>query len=66
LLVDRVTAEHIARWLWAAVHGAVSLELAGYLDLGPKRGVSSVYDECLTASLFMYLRPEYRHSGTGS
>jgi AcrR family transcriptional regulator len=61
-LVDDVTAEHIARWLWAAVHGAVSLELAGYLDLGPKRGVSPVYDECLTASLFMYLRPEYQRS----
>jgi AcrR family transcriptional regulator len=61
-LVDDVSAAHIAGWLWAAVHGAVSLELAGYLDLGPKRGVSAVYDECLTASLFMYVRPEHRHS----
>jgi AcrR family transcriptional regulator len=54
LLVPGARADVIARWLWAAVHGLVSLELAGYLDLGPKRGPSPIYDEYLTASLAMY------------
>jgi AcrR family transcriptional regulator len=60
LLVDGTRADHLARWLWAAVHGLVSLELAGYLDLGPKRGASPVYDDYLAASLHMYLRPNHR------
>ena len=56
LLVPGVRAPDIARWLWAAVHGLVSLELAGYLDLGPKRGPSPIYDEYLAASLHKYVK----------
>jgi AcrR family transcriptional regulator len=56
LLVPGVNARALARWLWAVVHGLVSLELAGYLDLGPKRGPSPIYDEYLTASLAHYVR----------
>src|SRR4051794_7104118 len=56
LLLDGVGAGHLAQWLWAVVHGLVSLELAGYVDLGPKRGASPVYDEYLAASLHMYLK----------
>jgi AcrR family transcriptional regulator len=56
LLVPGADAADIARWLWAAAHGLVSLELAGYLDLGPKRATSPIYDEYLSASLFKYMR----------
>jgi AcrR family transcriptional regulator len=56
LLVPGADAAHIAQWLWAAVHGLVSLELNGNLDLGPRRGVSPVYDEYLAASLNLYLK----------
>ena len=56
LLVAGARADELARWLWAAVHGVVTLELAGYLDVGPKRGPSPVYDEYLAASLHKYLR----------
>jgi len=45
----------VATWLWASTHGLVSLELAGYLDLGPKRGVSAIYDDYLAASLWRFL-----------
>jgi AcrR family transcriptional regulator len=56
LVVGHVGADDLAKWLWAVVHGLVSLELAGYLDLGPTRGASPVYDEYLAASLHMYVR----------
>jgi hypothetical protein len=56
LLVPDVSADFVASWLWAAAHGAVSLELAGYLDLGSKRGPSPIYDEYLAASLHKYVR----------
>jgi AcrR family transcriptional regulator len=56
VLVDGTRADQLAVWLWAAVHGLVSLELAGYLDLGPRRGTSPVYDDYLAASLHMFLR----------
>jgi AcrR family transcriptional regulator len=56
LLVPDADARDLARWLWAVVHGLVSLELAGYLDLGPRRGPSPIYDEYLTASLAHYVR----------
>src|SRR5690242_12062442 len=56
VLVDDADASRIATWLWAAAHGVVSLELSGYLDLGPRRGTSAIYDEYLAASLFMYLK----------
>jgi AcrR family transcriptional regulator len=56
LLVDGVDAARLTTWLWVAAHGAVSLELGGYIDLGPRRGTSAIYDEYLTASLFMYLK----------
>jgi AcrR family transcriptional regulator len=56
VLVDRASADFLARWLWAAVHGLVSLELAGYLDLGPARGLSPVYDEYLAAMLAAYVK----------
>jgi AcrR family transcriptional regulator len=56
LLVPGANAGDIAPWLWAAVHGPVSLELAGYLDLGPKRATSPIFDEYLAASLFKYVR----------
>ena len=58
LLVAGARADELARWLWAAAHGTVSLELAGYLDLGPKRGPSAVYDEYLAASLHKYVRQQ--------
>jgi AcrR family transcriptional regulator len=45
----------VATWLWAAAHGLVSLELAGMYDLGPKRGVSPVYDEYLRYMLLPFL-----------
>jgi AcrR family transcriptional regulator len=56
VLVEGVSAAALAQWLWAVVHGLVSLELAGYLDLGPTRGPSPVYDQYLAASLHMYVR----------
>jgi AcrR family transcriptional regulator len=48
-------ARHIAEWLWASSHGLVSLELLGALDLGPRRGVSEVYDEYLRYSLLPFV-----------
>jgi AcrR family transcriptional regulator len=56
LLTDGVDAGHLTTWLWAAAHGVVSLELAGFIDVGPRRGASAIYDEYLTASLFMYVK----------
>lgn len=56
LLQPGVDADDVAQWLWAVVHGLVSLELAGALDLGPKRGVSHVYDAYLARSLSGYMR----------
>jgi AcrR family transcriptional regulator len=55
VLVPGADAAFLSRWLWSVVHGLVSLELAGYLDLGPKRGLSPVYDEYLAASLAAYV-----------
>lgn len=45
----------VARWLWAVTHGLVSLELAGHLDLGPRAGVSAVFDRYLGRSLAPFL-----------
>jgi AcrR family transcriptional regulator len=56
VLVDNADADDLAKWLWAVVHGLVSLELAGYLDLGPTRGTSAIYDEYLAASLHRYVK----------
>jgi AcrR family transcriptional regulator len=56
LLADGVDAARLTTWLWAAAHGVVSLELAGFIDVGPRRGTSDVYDEYLAASLHMYLK----------
>jgi AcrR family transcriptional regulator len=53
-LVPGADAAQVATWLWAAVHGLVSLELAGYIDLGPRNGASPVYDHYLAASLALY------------
>ncbi|MCU1427639.1 MAG: transcriptional regulator, TetR family [Actinomycetia bacterium] len=55
-LVPGADANHVAQFLWAAAHGLVSLELVGFLDLGPRRGVSPIYDEFLAASLHKYVR----------
>ena len=44
--------EHLARVLWAAAHGAVSLELAGYLA----DDADGVFDHLLTAALVPDLR----------
>lgn len=57
LLEPGADPDEVAQWLWAVVHGLVSLELAGALDLGPKRGASHVYDAYLARSLSGYLRP---------
>jgi AcrR family transcriptional regulator len=39
--------EHVAHVLWSAAHGAVSLELAGYLE-GPE--AAAVFDDLITAA----------------
>lgn len=57
LLRPGADADHLARWLWAVVHGLVSLELVGALDLGPRRGVSEVYDGYLAHALAGFLHP---------
>jgi AcrR family transcriptional regulator len=43
-------ADHIAQWLWAVAHGAVSLELHGAIELDDE-----TYDEYLALSLAGYL-----------
>ena len=49
-LVDGADADEVAQWLWTVVHGAVSLELNGALELD-----DATYDEYLRLSLAGFL-----------
>ena len=49
-VVADARADDIAQWLWAAVHGVVSLELTGALEVD-----AATYDTYLTLSLAGYL-----------
>jgi AcrR family transcriptional regulator len=49
-VVPGVRADDIAQWLWAVVHGVVSLELTGAIELD-----DAIYDEYLGLSLAGYL-----------
>ena len=53
-LVAGARADDIAQWLWAVVHGVVSLELTGAIELD-----AATYDEYLRLSLvgFLTTRP---------
>ena len=50
-LVPDAVADDIAQWLWAVVHGVVSLELTGAIELD-----AAMYDEYLRLSLTGFLR----------
>ena len=50
-LIDGADAGDIAPWLWAVVHGVVSLELNGAMELDPP-----TYDEYLRRSLVAFLK----------
>jgi AcrR family transcriptional regulator len=52
-LDDGVEAQHVAEVLWAAAHGAVSLELAGHLE---GDGAASVFTDLTSAAASPYLR----------
>ena len=49
-LAPGVEAASVAQWLWAVVHGVVSLELAGAIAID-----DATYDEYLRLSLAGYL-----------
>jgi len=49
-LVSGADADDIAQWLWAVVHGVVSLELSGSLDVD-----APTYDEYLRRSLAAFV-----------
>jgi AcrR family transcriptional regulator len=49
-LVSGADADDIAQWLWAVVHGVVSLELSGSLEVD-----ASTYDEYLRRSLAAFV-----------
>jgi AcrR family transcriptional regulator len=49
-LVSGADAHDIAQWLWAVVHGVVSLELSGSLEVD-----ASTYDEYLRRSLAAFV-----------
>ena len=50
-VVPDARADDIAQWLWAVVHGVVSLELTGAIEIDAAR-----YDEYLGLSLVGFLR----------
>jgi hypothetical protein len=49
-LVDGADAEAVGQWLWTVVHGVVSFELNGTIDLD-----APAYDEYLRLSLVGFL-----------
>jgi AcrR family transcriptional regulator len=49
-LVEGANPDDVAQWLWAVVHGVVSLELNGAIEMD-----DAVYDEYLRLSLAGYL-----------
>ena len=55
-LVPDARADDIAQWLWTVVHGVVSLELTGAIEID-----AEIYDNYLALSLagFMSGHPEH-------
>lgn len=53
-LVDGADADEIAQWLWAVVHGVVSLELHGAMELD-----AATYDDYLALSLAGFVQPPH-------
>jgi AcrR family transcriptional regulator len=49
-LIADASADEVAQWLWAVAHGAVSLELAGSIEID-----DATYDDYLALSLAGYL-----------
>jgi AcrR family transcriptional regulator len=60
-LVDGADADEIAQWLWTVVHGVVSLELNGALELD-----AAAYDRYLALSLAGFLKEPHREHGPTS
>lgn len=56
--------EHIAATLWIAVHGFVSLEIAGYLDAGDDS--DALFRHALRAALSGWAEPAYLASRTNA
>jgi AcrR family transcriptional regulator len=54
-LAPAARADDIAQWLWAVVHGVVSLELTGAIEID-----AATYDEYLRLSLIGFLRESGR------